>query len=88
MPLSRFTQTWPLDFADAIALSEAAPVAAALLALGAGELGAIEFDDVLAGALEDFAGAAAGALDGTGTGVEPPVVAGAAMVSVAVDFFE
>ena len=81
MPLSRFTQTWPLDFAAATWLSEAAPVGAVLAAFGAAEVeGAIAFDDVEAGALEVLAGAAAGAA--AGAELE------AALESLAADFFE
>ncbi len=51
MPLSKFTQTLPLDFAAAASESEAAPVGAALVELflaGAGELaaGALEEEPI------------------------------------------
>jgi hypothetical protein len=53
MPLSRFTQTLPLFFADAISGSDASPLGAGLLALFAG-VGAGELPELveLTGALD------------------------------------
>ena len=63
MPLSVFTQTMPLDFADAISELEAAPLvdARVLLLLGEVEAGSLEDDPI------ELAGAE---LDGVATGVE------------------
>lgn len=52
MPLSRFTQTLPLFFADVVSESDASPLGAGLLALVAGAgAGALPEFDELAGAL-------------------------------------
>src|SRR5580704_1165829 len=70
MPLSRFTQTLPLDLAEVISPSEAAPAEAVLLVVFLAEVEALEGAAELAGALAgllvadllgaDAAGAAAG----------------------------
>jgi hypothetical protein len=80
MPLSRLTHTFPLDFADTISGSEAAPVAGALVdAFLAGTelvLGA-EFDaEALIGLLE---GGVVDLLGGGAEAVELAFVAGAAI---------
>jgi len=88
MPLSRFTQTLPLDFAEATSESEAAPVAGAFVEVffGGAELaaGALEAEE-LAGAL----GAIVDLLDAGVAGVELAFDAGAAICEslAAVDFF-
>jgi|SRR5579864_3923122 len=80
MPLSRLTQTLPLDFAEAIAGSEAAPVGAALVEVFFAGAEAVVFDaDEPAGALE---GAIVDLLAGGGDAGAESVVefaAGAAM---------
>src|SRR5215471_13974816 len=77
MPLSRFTHTFPLDFAEAISGSEAAPVGGAFVEvfLGGAELAAGAEVDVeeLAGAL----GAVADLLAAGVAGAELVVEAGA-----------
>jgi hypothetical protein len=86
MPLSRFTQTLPLDFAEATSESEAAPVAGAFVEVffGGAELvaGALEVEE-LAGVL----GAIVDLLDAGVAGAE--FGAGAAICEslAAVDFF-
>lgn len=88
MPLSRFTQTLPLDFAEATSESEAAPVAGAFVEVffGGAELtaGALEAEEV-AGEL----GAIADLLDAGVAGAELALDAGAAICEslAAVDFF-
>ena len=88
MPLSRFTQTLPLDLAEAMSESEAAPVGAAFVAFLAGagldagaELGAEELVGVL-GAMADL-------LEAGVEGAEPALDAGAAICEslAAVAFF-
>src|SRR5579864_1482795 len=82
MPLSRFTQTLPLDLAEVISVSEAAPAGAALLVVCLAEVEALEGAAELAGALAgllvaDLLGAAAaGAAAGAGVvAAELPAVA-------------
>lgn len=93
MPLSRFTQTCPLDLAEAIWPSEAAPVDAVFVVFGAADPDddpeLIAFDDVAAGALELLAGALAGAAAGADAGAEAGAEPEAAvLVSLAADFFD
>src|SRR5579862_1831473 len=92
MPLSRFTQTLPLDFAEATSESDAAPVGGAFVEVffGGAELAvgvleaAVEAEE-LAGAL----GAIADLLDAGVAGAELAFDAGAAICEslAAVDFF-
>jgi hypothetical protein len=88
MPLSRFTQTLPLDFAEATSESEAAPVAGAFVEVffGGAELvaGALEVEE-LAGVL----GAIVDLLDAGVAGAELAFDAGAVICEslAAVDFF-
>jgi hypothetical protein len=81
MPLSRLTHTFPLDFADAISGSEAAPVAGAFVdafLAGAEVVVGAEFEaEELIGLLE---GAVVDVLGGGTELVELAFVAGAAMV--------
>ena|SRR5215472_3168697 len=83
MPLSRFTQTFPPDFAEAMSESEAAPVGAALAEVflaGAELVGGVEFAAaVLAGAL---AGAIVDLLGGGVDGAELAFDAGAMVESL------
>lgn len=88
MPLSRFTQTLPLDFAEATSESEAAPVAGAFVEafFGGAELAAGALDaEELTGAL----GAIVDLLDAGVAGVELAFDAGAAICEslAVVDFF-
>ena len=86
MPLSRFTHTFPLDFAEAISGSEAAPVGEAFVEvfLGGAELAAGAEVDVeeLAGAL----GAIADLLAAAVAGAELVVEAGAASLAAVLLF--
>jgi len=83
MPLSRFTQTFPPDFAEAMSESEAAPVGAALAEVflaGAELVVGVEFAAaVLAGAL---AGAIVDLLGGGVDGAELAFDAGAMVESL------
>ena len=92
MPLSRFTQTLPLDFAEVICESDAAPVAAAFVEVflgGAGlAAGALEAE-LEAGELAGALGAIVDLLAAGAAGAELAFDAGAAICEslAVVDFF-